>query len=111
MITSLVCREKELIFLFGIGWNKNIQTYCVHGFRFFKKTQHTVQTWQEKSVICHTLIKMVMKTLMARERTLWNKLKNNLDLKNFTKGKYTKKRESITIQQNNKNKQGFQRRY
>ena len=77
---------------------------------FLKKTQHTVQTWQEKSVICHTLIKMIMKTLMARERPLLNKLKNNnLDFKNFTKGKYTKKRESITIQQHNKNKQGFQR--
>lgn len=51
-----------------------------------------------------------MKTLMARERPLLNKLKNNnLDFKNFTKGKYTKKWESITIQQNNKNKQGFQR--
>lgn len=92
---------------FCTGWNKKIQTYFVPGFRFLKKLQHTIQTWQEESVICHTLIKMVMKTLKARKGPFKQVKNNNVDfLKISTKGKIHKEAR-INYYTTHKNKQGF----
>ena len=84
--------QRDGTIFFCTGWNKKVQTYFVPGFRFLKKLQHTIHTWQEESVICHTLIKMVMKTLKARKVPFKQVKNNNLDFKkNFHKGKNTQR--------------------